>query len=121
MRRRHYSKRKSNRYVGKVAWCNGNALNLNYGHYVFVRRVKGNKCAVNTFTSLKNNSGSLKVLKFDKVAKGDIYPIPTKDLSLPRFSGIYKGAKVVSLSELKGVGYHKLKRRHHHYIQKYMK
>ena len=121
MRRRHYSKRKSNRYIGKVAWCDGNVLNLSNGHYVFVRSVQGNKCSVNTFTSLKNNSGSFKVPKFDKVVKGEIYPIPLKDLTLPRFSGIHKGAKKVSLLDLKGVGKHRLKQRHHHYIRKYMK
>lgn len=115
-------KRKAHPLEGKIGWCDGNTLNLSTGHYVFVRRVYGNKCSVNTFTSLKHANGGYKVSKFQDIESGKIYPIPTKDVTLPRFGGVHKNTITnVPVSSVKRVGRYSLKRRHHRYIRKYMK
>lgn len=116
------NRKKVNPLVGKVGWCDGKTLGLSTGHYVFIRRVYGNKCSVNTFTSIGVVSGGYKINKVQKIETGVIYPIPKKDLSLPRFSGVHKNVITnVPISQIRDVGLHTLKRRHHHYIQKYQK
>ena len=111
-----------NPLVGKVGWCDGSTLGLSKGHYVFVRRVYGDKCSVNTFTSIEKQNGKYDISKIKKIEEGVVYPIPRKDLSFSRFSGIHKHVvKNVPVKNIKIRHGHKLKRRHHHYIQKYMK
>lgn len=115
-------KKKKNKLVGKIGWCDKDVLGLEDGHYVFIRKTYGNKCSVNTFTSLKKRNGKYKLNKIQDIENGKIYPIPKKDLSLPRFSGIHKNTiKNVPVSKIRNIGTHQLKRRHHHYIRKYMK
>lgn len=114
-------KKKAHRFVGKVGWCNAATLGLDDGHYVFIRRVYGDKCSVNTFTSLKGKNG-YKTKKIKKIENGEIYPIPKKDLTLRRFSGVHNNTiKNVPLANVENIGKHSLRRRHHHYIQKYVK
>lgn len=49
-------------------------------------------------------------------------PIPIKDTDLIRFSSIHKETiKNIPISNVKNIGIKKLKRRHHNYIQKYVK
>ena len=120
--KRMVQKRKNNPLIGKVGWCDGKTLGLDTGHYVFIRRVYGDECSVNTFTSLTYPNGSYKIRKFPNVESGQIYPIPRKDTTLPRFSGIHKNTIThVPVSSIRDVGKHTLKRRHHGYIRKHMK
>lgn len=120
--KRMVQKRKNNPLIGKVGWCDGKTLGLDTGHYVFIRRVYGDECSVNTFTSLKNSQGKFIVPKFKDVESGRIYPIPRQDTTLPRFSGIHKNTIThVPVSSIQDVGKHTLKRRHHGHIRKYMK
>ncbi len=115
-------KKKRNKNVGKVGWCDGETLGLEVGHYVFIRRVKGKKCDVNTFSSIEDKNGKIKIKKVRKIQNGELYAIPKKDDTLPRFGGIdSRVIKNVPLSKVKDIGKHRLKRRHHHYVQKYMK
>ena len=114
--------KKRNKLVGKIGWCDKDTLGLSNGHYVFIRNQYRGKCSVNTVTSLKNRSGKYKLHKIKDIEIGRVYPIPKKDLSLPRFSGIHKNIiKNVPVSKIKNIGSYQLKRRHHHYIRKYMK
>lgn len=113
---------KKDRLVGKIGWCSKQTLGLEDSHYVFIRRVYGDKCSVNTFTSLKDKDENYKYSKFGDFENGKIYPVPTKDLNFKRFSGIHKNViHNISIEEVKPKSRLKLKRRHHHYIQKYMK
>lgn len=115
-------KKKRNKNVGKVGWCDGETLGLAVGHYVFIRRVNGKTCDVNTFSSIEDKNGKIKIKKVRKIQNGELYAIPKKDDTLPRFSGIDKRViKGIPLSKVKDIGKHRLKRRHHHYVQKYMK
>ena len=115
-------KKKAHPLVGKIGWCDGSVLGLSQGHFVFIRRVYGEKCSVNTFTSIKDKNGRYKFSKLGKVESGMIYPISKNDVNLPRFSGIHKNAITnVPLSSVHVRNQYSLKRRHHHYIQKYMK
>lgn len=116
------NKRKPHPYEGKIGWCDGKTLGLNTGHYVFVRRVYGDKCSVNTFTSLKKRNGKYKATKFLDIESGKIYPVPTKDVTLPRFSGVHKNSITnVPISAIQDIDRYTLKRRHHGYIRRYMK
>ena len=115
-------KRKVHPLIGKVGWCDAATLGLSKGHYVFIRRVYKDKCSVNTFTSLSNQSGGYKLAKIKKIENGEVYPVPKKDLSLSRFSGVHSSViKNVPIAKIQGIGRNTLKRRHHHYIQKYVK
>ena len=70
----------------------------------------------------KDNNGNYKCAKFVDFENGKIYPVPTKDLNLKKFSGIHKDViHNVPLNEVKLKPQFRLKRRHHQYIQKYMK
>ena len=56
------------------------------------------------------------------IESGKIYPIPTKDISLPRFSGVHKNSITnIPIIEVKNIGRYRLKCRHHRFIQKYVK
>lgn len=115
-------KRKTNKLVGKIGWCSANTLGLDKGHYVFIRSVYGNKCSVNTFTSIKQKDGLYDLGKIKKIERGSLYPIPKKDSTLHRFSGIHKNVITnVPLDEVENIGRFFLKRRHHHYIQRHMR
>lgn len=116
------SKKKNHPLVGKVGWCDKDTLGLNTGHYVFIRRVYGNKCSVNTFTSIKTRDGHYDTRKLKSVERGSVYPIPNKDTTLPRFGGVHnKVITNIPIDKIQDVGRYSLKRRHHHYIQKYVK
>ena len=119
----NYKRKPTDKLVGKIGWCDAETLGLDVGHYVFIRRIYGNKCSVNTFTSLINNkTNRYTINKFDQVKNGTIYPIPTKDTTLPRFGGVHNNVITqVPLNEVRDIGKYSLKRRHHHYIQKYVK
>lgn len=116
------STKKEKSLVGKIGWCDAQTLGLDTGHFVFIRRVYRNKCSVNTFTSIKDQKGRFKFNKLNMIEKGEVYPVSTKDLNLPRFSGVHKNVITnVPLNKIIYIGNHSLKRRHHHYIQKYVK
>ncbi|MBO4962366.1 MAG: hypothetical protein J6C97_01170 [Clostridia bacterium] len=116
------NKKKVHPLVGKVGYCDAKTLNLKKGHYVFIRRVYGDKCSVNTFTTLKTKKGRYKLDKFEFVENGSIYPVPIKDTTLPRFGGVdNRVIKNIPINNIYGIDRNKLNRRHHHYIQKYVK
>ena len=82
----------------------------------------GNKCSVNTFTSIKKSNGRYDISKIEKVEQGLVYPIPNKDITLPRFGGVHNNVITnVPINKIQDIGRYELKRRHHHYIQKYVK
>lgn len=81
-------KKPKNSCIGKVGWCAGEVLGLPIGHYVFIRRVRGNLCDVNTFSSIENKNGKFEIAKVRMIKEGIIYPIPKSDDTLKRFSGI---------------------------------
>lgn len=117
---------KRHKDTGKIGWCDGKTLGLSRGHFVYIRKIRkvGNtyKCDVNTFTSLQNINGVYKVNKMSDIKDGNLYPIPIKDLSLPRFSAIHSNViKNIDLKNINYVGVNKLKSRHKYYINKYMK
>ena len=113
---------KKSKHIGKIGWCDKDVLGLPKGHYVFIRRVKNDKCDVNTFTSLERNNGRFKLDKINYIRNGSIYPIPKNDVTLSKFSGVDKRIiKDIPISKIQDKGCYTLKRRHHHYIQKYVK
>ena len=115
-------KLKRNKHVGKIGWCDSNVLGLSRGHYVYIRKVKKGKCDVNTFSSIEDRSGRIEISKVNYIKEGKLYPIPKKDISLPRFSGIDKRViKDISIHDIKYKGSKTIKGRHKHYIDKYMK
>lgn len=116
------SKRHESRYVGKIGYAPAEALGLKKGHYVFVRSVHGGKCDVNTFTGIEDWNGHVEVPKVFGIAAGRIYPIPKRDCDLPRFSGVdSRVIKNVSLSDVEDLGRCHVKRRHWHYILRFLK
>ena len=115
-------KRKRSKHIGKIGWCDKQTLGLSKGHYVFIRRVNNGKCDVNTFTSLVRDNGNLKIDKINHVKFGNIYPIPLKDISLTKFSGVDRRViRNIPLNKIEDIDRYKLNRRHHNYIQKYVK
>lgn len=116
------ARRKQNKYVGKIGWCDSNVLGLRSGHYVYIRKVKDGKCEVNTFSSIEDRNGRIEFPKVRYIQNGNLYPIPKNDTTLPRFSGIDKRViKNISIQDIKHKGNNKIKGRHKHYIHKYMK
>ena len=71
------SKRKKT-YVGKIAYCDNATLGItdvygvpiNGGHYVYIRKVNGNKCDVNVITSLEDKHGYYYFEKLHKAKRG---------------------------------------------------
>lgn len=115
-------KNKQSKHIGKIGWCNGNTLGLARGHYVYIRKVKNGKCDVNTFSSIEDKNGRIEIPKVNYIKDGQLYPIPKKDVTLPRFSGIDKRViRNISIHDIKYKGSKTIKNRHKHYIDKYMK
>jgi signal peptidase I len=113
---------KRSRHTGKIGWCNSNALKLRKGHFVLIRRVKGLRCDVNTFSAIEDHSKNIEIPKVKLIKRGALYPIPTSDINLPRFSGLDKRViKNVKLSDIKQKDKYRIKNRHIHYINRYMK
>ena len=112
-------KKKVHPLVGKIGWCDGNTLGLSKPHFVFIRRVYGDKCSVNTFTSIEYDDNRYNYNKVKQIANGTVYPVPKNDLTLHRFSGVHKNVITnVPIVKIRNIGRNSLKRRHHHYIQK---
>lgn len=115
-------KTKTSKHIGKIGWCDSNVLGLSRGHYVYIRKVKNGKCDVNTFSSIEDRNGRIKIPKVNYIKEGKLYPIPKKDTTLPRFSGIDKRViRNISIHDIKHKGSKTIKGRHKHYINKYMK
>lgn len=115
-------RRAFSKLIGKIGWCSGATLGLPIGHYVFIRRVHGNLCDVNTISSIETINQRFEIGKIHMVKNGIIYPIPTKDTTLSRFSGIDRRViRNIPISDIQCIGHQNIKGRHHHYIQKYMK
>ncbi|MDR1698006.1 MAG: hypothetical protein LBR37_03810 [Erysipelotrichaceae bacterium] len=112
---------KDKKLKGKIAWVDGKKLGLKSGHYVYIRSINGNTCDVNTFTSLEYDKQKYMLGKINYVRDGSVYSIPKEDLTLPKFSGVRKGVITVNLKDLQSIGRHKIKRRHHFYVIKFLK
>lgn len=122
LKRRKKRRRKRHKDTFKVGWASGKTLGLAKGHYVFIRKVRGNKCDVNTFTSITSKDNNIVIPKVKMIQKGIVYPIPKNDTKLKRFSGIHKRViKNVPLNSIRRKNKSMLKGRHYHYILKYMK
>lgn len=59
-------KKRRDDIVGKIGYATKDILHLSKGHYVFIRDVKGEKCSINTVTSIKDNDGNYKNNKLNK-------------------------------------------------------
>ncbi len=122
LKRHKKTKHKVNRNVGKIGWCSAETLGLDVWHYVYIRKVKNGKCEVNTLSSIEDSRGRIEIPKVRYIEKGILYPIPSKDTNAPRFSGIDKRViKNIDIRDIKQKGSIKIKGRHKHYINKYMK
>ena len=108
--------------VGKMGWCDAQTLGLSEGHYVFIRSVNGDKCDVNTLTSIRDKQTNMFVVKkMEKVEDGIIYPIPLKDCSLPLFGGVHKNAiKDIPINKIQDINKNTLHKKHHYYIKRYL-
>ena len=123
--------RRKKSYVGKVAFCDNATLGITDaygvpikgGHYVYVRKVNGNKCDVNIITSLENKQGQVNPDRLKKVKRGFLYAIPKDDANFPQWSAINLDGNInnVKLSDLKSVGCKKMKRRHKWFVGKFTK
>lgn len=118
----HKRKKKINKNVGKIGYCDGSTLGLPIGHYVYIRSIKNGKADVNTFTSLETYSHKYKKDKLNYVKNGNIYPIPITDTNLKLFSGVdNRIIKNVDVSLIKNKNSYYIKSRHKHYINRYVK
>ena len=125
------SKRKK-QLVGKIGYCDNMTLGLKGadgkplkgGHYVYIREMQGaNKCNVNVVTSLENKHGVYDLRKVSKVKHGYLYPIPKGDANFSQWSAINLDGNIngVNVSDIKSIGYKKIKSRHKYYVGKYHK
>lgn len=116
-------------YRGKIGVCKNKDLgfkkNLDGVHYVYIRQVnKDGTCDVNTFTqlTLHENPKLYDFKKMEEVKRGNTYVIPLKDCTLSQFSGVnHSVVHNVKLSKIKDIGKQKIKKRHHFFINKFMK
>ncbi len=135
-------------YVGKIGFCDNSALGITDidgrpkkgGHYVYIREMIGaNKCNVNIITSLetvrrnkigkplRDKSGNLITdytsTKIDKVKKGYLYPIPKNDSNFTEWSAINLDGNIknIKISDIKRIGFRKIKTRHKWYVGKFTK
>lgn len=124
------SKRKKN-YVGKIAFVDNSVLGIldaygvpmRGGHYVYIRKVSGNKCDVNVITSLEDKQSNVYPRKLNKVRRGYLYPIPKGDANFNQWSAINLDGNIngVKLSDLQSVGIRKIKDRHKWFVGKFAK
>lgn len=118
-------------YVGKIAYCDNSDLGildaygvpLKGGHYVYVRKVNGNKCDVNVITSIEDKQNNVYPRKLNKVKRGMLYPIPKDDADFNQWSAINLDGNIknVLLSNLRNVGCKKIKNRHKWFVGKFSK
>ncbi len=123
--------RRKKTYVGKIAFCDNSDLGFvdaqgvpfKGGHYVYVRKVNGNKCDVNIITSLEDKNAVINSQRIDKVRKGYLYPIPKSDANFNQWSAVNLDGNIksVNLSALKSVGQKKIKHRHKWFVGKFTK
>lgn len=110
---------------GKIGYCDNSHLNISRagGHYVYIRKVNNNgTCDVNVVTSLEDRNHNITPNKIRQVKLGNTYPIPKKDASFTRWSGINKTPiRNVKLSDIQDIGYKKIRNRHKFIVGKYYK
>ena len=102
------------RYVGKIGWCENADLKINKpsGHYVYIRGYNGNTCTVSTFTSLEDSNRKIHTKRMQYIRNGNVYPIPKKDASFSRWTGLNQNRLTVETSKIQHVGCKKVKRKH---------
>ncbi|MCM1556210.1 MAG: hypothetical protein NC087_01610 [Anaeroplasma bactoclasticum] len=117
----------SKKVVNKIGFVlNKDLPNINSkkgGHYVYIREYdkKTKKCVVNTITSLEDKRFIAKRQRLYEVRNGNIYSIPKKDITLPLWSGVSANPiKNVDISNIKGIGKVKMKKRHYFFIGKFL-
>lgn len=116
---------------GKIGYCenkdlgltNRNGTPLSGGHYVYIRKVNGNRCDVNVITSLEDRNGNFDYKKLHKVRKGFLYPIPKRDANFNQWSAINLDNNVssVNVSKVKSIGTKSIKKRHKFFVGKFGK
>ncbi len=116
---------------GKIGYCTNRDLGLtnnqgqalNGGHYVYIRKVNGERCDVNVITSLEDRNGKFDYAKLHKVRKGFLYPIPKRDANFSQWSAINldNNVKNVKVSRVKNIGVKSIKKRHKFFVGKFGK
>lgn len=112
------------KYKGKIGFVLDKDLgikNSDRGHYVYVREDNGNKLKVNIITSLEDKKHNLNESRIKKVKKGLLYPIPIKDINLPRWSAFNLSSITIFKNKLKDLGEKQVKRKHKFFVGKYSK
>jgi hypothetical protein len=117
--------RKKKTLVGEIGYCENKKLSgmtsIVGGHYVYIRKIDGNKCDVNVITSLEDKNG-FTIKKIAHVKKGNTYPIPYRDANFFKWSGVNcNSIKGVNISDIQDIGKKKIKRRHKFFIGKFLK
>lgn len=123
--------RQKKTYVGKIGYCDNRALGLvgkdgkplRGGHYVYIRKMHGNRCDVNVITSLEDRKQNLYDYKIQKVRKGYLYPVPKDDANFNQWSAINLDGNIngVKISDIRNIGYKRMKRRHSWFVGKFHK
>lgn len=113
------------KYKGKIGFVLDKDLKISRdpykGHYVYIREDNGSKLKVNIITSLEDKKHNLNESRINKVKKGLLYPIPIKDINLPRWSAFNLSSITIPKNKLKGLGEKEVKRRHKFFVGKYSK
>ena len=123
--------RKKKQLVGQIGYCDNKVLGIKRkdgkpktgGHYVYIRETNGQKCNVNVVTSLEDKNGWYEIDKLHKVKRGMLYPVPKDDADFSRWSAINLDGNIngIDVSDIKNIGYKKIKIRHKFYVGKYTK
>ena len=123
--------RQKKTYVGKIGYCDNKSLGLTDkygnplkgGHYVYIRKMDGNKCNVNVITSLEDKNEWYQMEKLNKVKRGMLYPVPKDDANFSRWSAINLDGNIngVKITDIKNIGQKEIKRRHKWYVGKFHK
>lgn len=117
--------------VGKIGFCyntdlglkDNNGRPLRGGHYVYIRKLNGNRCDVNVITSLEDERGKLLPQKISKARRGMLYAIPVSDTNFERWSAINLDGNItnVKVSKIKNIGAKSIKKRHRFFVGKFTK
>lgn len=95
------------------------------GHYVLIRQDnKNGTCNVNVITSLERREQNKLIYPENKIShikKGNTYPIPKGDSNLPKWSGVKKDIKQVSVENIHNIGRYYIDTRHVPILNKYLK
>jgi hypothetical protein len=116
--------------AGTVGFCLDTVLGISRnggdpaknGHYVYIRKVDGDKCDVNTITSLERGTNRFIHGKLVHVRKGHTYSIPYTDANFKEWSGVTRGTiKGVKTADIVNVGTKTIHEKHKSFIDRWFK